>query len=239
MASSRTAKLTIGWKMRHLLVFVLSVVTVYAFLALRAEWSEMHRWNRALADASLLLIAFSMMIGPLVRLFARMRPLLPWRRELGIYGVILLFIHTIIILAGWVEWDLMRLIGFEIHPSGVYVMFQKGFGMSNLIGIIALVYGLVLALSSSDWSQRLLGGPTWKFLQQSAYVLWMLIVVHTAYFLYIHFQDYHRATPEPNIIQMPFAVLVGLVTLLQLAAFVKTWRQRMSGSRGQVETQGI
>jgi methionine sulfoxide reductase heme-binding subunit len=237
MASSTRKTFNLGWKSRHLLVLVLSVALVYLFLVLRAQWSDMHRWNRALADASLLMIAASMMIGPLVRLSARFRPLLPWRRELGIYGVILLFIHSVIILVGWVEWDLMRLIGFEIHPSGVYVMFQKGFGIGNIIGIIALVYGIVLALSSSDWSQRMLGGPTWKFLQQSAYVLWMLIVVHTAYFLYIHFQDFHRSTPEPNIMQMPFAVLVGLVSLLQFAAFVKTWRQRKSGTRVRVEVQ--
>jgi sulfoxide reductase heme-binding subunit YedZ len=75
----------------------------------------------------------------------------------------------VIILAGWVEWDLMRLFGYELNPAtGLYVMFQHGFGLANVIGIVALVYCLVLALVSNDWSQRLLSGSVWKFLQQGA-----------------------------------------------------------------------
>lgn len=143
------------------------------------------------------------------------------------HGVILAFAHTLIILAGWVEWDLIRIFGYELHPlTGLYVMLQQGFALANVVGIVALVYGIVLALASNNWSQRMLGGPTWKFLQQSAYILWMLIVLHTAYFLYLHFQDFHRAVPAPNWAQTPFAVLVTTIAVLQLAAFIKTWRTK-------------
>ncbi len=228
-------RFSIGWKSRHLIVLVVAVIGTYLFLESRAQWSEMHRWNRAIGDMSLVMIAVSMSIGPLARLMPRLRTAIPWRRELGIYGVILAFIHTIIILAGWVEWDLVRIFGYQLHPEGFYVMLQHGFGLGNVIGLIALFYGLVLALSSSDWCQRKLGGNVWKFLQQSSYVLWMLIVVHTAYFLYLHFQDYHRSVPEPNWAQIPFAVLVSVVIVLQLAAFMKTWKSRRSGQRRTVE----
>ena len=213
---------------RHVAVICLAVIGTYGFLESRAEWSEMHRWNRAIGDMSLVLIALSMAIGPMSRLFVSFRNTLLWRRELGIYGVVLAFIHTIIILAGWVEWDLIRIFGYQLHPSGTYVMLQHGFGLANVIGIVALLYGTVLALSSSNWSQRLLSISVWKFLQQSAYVLWMLIVVHTAYFLYMHFQDFHRPVPEPNWAQLPFAVLVTTIVLLQLIAFLKTWKVKRS-----------
>ncbi len=218
-------RLTFGWKSRHLLVLLVAGLGTYAFLESRSTWSEMHRWNRAVGDMSLVLIALSMLIGPLARLSERFRVLIPWRRELGIHGVLLLVAHTVIILAGWVEWDLVRLFGYELHPlTGSYIMLQHGFGLANVIGIIALIYGIVLALSSSNWSQQLLGGSVWKFLQQSAYVMWMLIVVHTAYFMYLHFQDFHRSVPDPNWAQIPFAIIVGLVTLVQLIGFLKTWR---------------
>ena len=213
-----------GWKSRHIIVMIFAAVGAYGFLESRAEWSEMHRWNRAIGDMSLILIALSMAIGPLSRLITKFRMAIVWRRELGIYGVILALIHTIIILAGWIEWDIIRILGYQFHPSGIYVMLQHGFGLANVIGIIALAYGAVLALSSSDWSQSFLGVSIWKFLQQGAYVLWMLIVVHTAYFLYLHFQDFHRPVPEPNWLQLPFAALVTAVITLQLAAFVKTWK---------------
>ncbi len=216
----------IGWKTRHLVILLFAALGTYAFLESRAQWADMHRWNRAIGDMSLVLVALSMVIGPLARLFPKLRFAIPWRRESGIYGVLLAGIHTYIILAGWVEWDLIRLFGYEQLQTGIYVMLQQGFSLANIIGIIALLYGLVLALSSNDWSQRKLSGSVWKFLQQSAYVLWMLIVIHTGYFLYLHFQDFHRAVPEPNWAQMPFAVLVGLVTLLQFAAFSSTWRSR-------------
>ena len=223
-------RLNFGWKARHFLVLLIAGLGTYALLESRAEWSEMHRWNRAVGDMGLLLVAFSMAIGPLARLGRIFRFALPWRREMGIYGVLLAIIHTVIILAGWVEWDLIRLFGYQLHPmTGDYVMLQHGFGLANVIGIIALIYGIVLALVSNNWSQRLLSGPVWKFLQQGAYILWMLTVIHTAYFLYLHFQDYHRNVPEPNWAQAPFAGLVVLVILLQLAAFVKTWRVKRHG----------
>ncbi len=226
--------LTAGWKTRYLVVLLFAGLGTYGFLESRIEWAELHRWNRAVGDMSVVMIALSMAIGPLARLWAAFRGAIPWRRELGIFGVLLAVIHTFIILSGWVEWNLIRLFGYELHPvTGAYVMVQHGFALANVIGIVALVYGAVLALVSNDWSQRLLGGSAWKFLQQGAYVLWMVIVVHTAYFLYLHFQDFHRAVPAPNWVQLPFAGLVLLVTLLQLAAFLKTWRSKRGPPRNR------
>ena len=219
--------LNLKWQARHVVVLLVAGIGTYAFLESRASWSEMHRWNRAIGDMSLVLIALSMMIGPAARLVAAFRVAVPWRRELGIHGVLLAIAHTAIILVGWVEWDLIRLFGYELHPlTGNYVMLNQGFGLANVIGIVGLVYGIVLAFASSNWSQRLLGGSVWKFLQQSAYVLWMLLVLHTAYFMYLHFQDFHRAVPNPNWAQIPFGGLVLFIAILQLAAFYKTWRAK-------------
>ena len=160
------------------------------------------------------------------------RELLPYLRELGIYAVIAALVHTSIILLGWVELDLMRLFGFEFHPGlQRYVMVQHGFALANAVGIFALLYGLVLAATSNDASMRLLGNGVWKFVQQGTYVLWWLAVAHTVYFLFVHFVDFHRQTPEPNWAQWPFVTLVLLVTGLQIAATFKTWRRTRNGGR--------
>jgi len=214
------------WWVRHLIVIVLAAAGTAIFLYSRAEWSDMHRWNRAIGDVSLVLIAIAMALGPISRLWRKTVKFLPYRRELGIYAVLLALTHGLIILIGWVELDLMRLIGFEFHPGiQEYVMVQHGFGLSNLIGVLALLYGAILAITSNDRSLRLLGNTVWKFVQRGTYVLWWLSVVHAGYFLYLHFLDYHRATPEPNWFQWPFVGLVGGVLILQLLASSATWRK--------------
>lgn len=213
------------WKFRHLAVLALAASLIWFFGALRAEWSPMHRWNRAFGDTSLILLAFSMTIGPLSRLWRRATRWLLWRREFGIWGFVAGMVHGGFILIGWVDLEWQRLFGLEYHQAfEKYVMFDKGFGAGNIIGMIALIYALVLSLTSNNISQRWLGMSVWKFLQQGAYVLWILVLAHTAYFLYVHFLDYHRQVPEPNQLQLAFAILVAMVAALQATAFVRTWR---------------
>lgn len=212
---------------RHVTTLVLAVLLVYLFGAVHGQWSPMHRWNRATADASLLLLTLTMVIGPVARLLPRLRLLVPLRREFGIYTVLLALIHTLIIFDGWLEWDLARLVGLTLHPElARYVMVQHGFGLANVIGLVALLYGAVLAITSADRAVRFLGGATWKFVQSAAYVLWALVLAHTAYFLFMHFLDFHRPTPEANPLQGWFAGLVALVLGLRIAASILTWRRR-------------
>ena len=221
----RVNRLARDWKFRHLGALALAAALLAAFLWLRPEWSPMHRWNRAFGDASLVLVAVVMSIGPLSRLWRKGAALLPWRRELGVWAFVAGLVHGGFILFGWVELEWQRLFGLSFHPQlAQYVMFDKGFGLANVIGIVALVYGLLLALTSNDLTQRWLGMSVWKYLQQGAYILWVLILSHTAYFLYMHFLDFHRQTPEPNMLQWPFVWLVLFVFLLQSIASWRTWR---------------
>lgn len=214
---------------RHLVTAVLATGLVLGFAAIHAEWSPMHRWNRAFGDASLVLIAASMALGPLARLIRPVNRALRFRREFGIYGCLLILIHATIILIGWVQWDLMRLFGFEWHPDlETYVMFQHGFGLGNAIGLAALFLAIVLAATSSDFALRRLGVSGWKFLQMGVSPLWWLTVAHVAYFLFMHFLDFHRATPDPNPLQAWFVGLVLLVFGLRSAAYVQTIRTRAS-----------
>ena len=223
-AMRRLARKTL---VRHTLVAILAMGLVLGFAAVHAQFSPMHRWNRAFGDASLVLIALSMGLGPLTRFLRASVPLLPFRREMGIYACLLVIVHAAIVLVGWVEWDLMRLFGFEWHPDLlVYVMFQHGFGLANAIGIAALVLAVLLAATSSDFAMRRLGLSGWKFLQMGVLPMWWLTVAHVAYFLFMHFLSFHRATPPPNPLQPWFVGLVVLVLGLRAAAYLKTIRAK-------------
>lgn len=213
---------------RHVLVAILATGLVLGFAAVHAQFSPMHRWNRAFGDASLVLIALSMGLGPLTRFLRAAIPLLPFRREIGIHAFLLIFVHASIILVGWVEWDLMRLFGFEWHPDLLtYVMFQNGFGLANAIGIAALVLAALLAATSSDFAMRRLGVSGWKFLQMGVLPMWWLTVAHVAYFLFMHFLSFHIEVPPPNPLQAWFVGLVVLVFGLRMAAYLRTIRAKL------------
>jgi hypothetical protein len=74
---------------RHALIVFLAIVLVYLFGLVHGQWSDMHRWNRAAADASFVLLTITMAIGPTAQIWPRLRVLIPFRRELGIYAVTL------------------------------------------------------------------------------------------------------------------------------------------------------
>jgi sulfoxide reductase heme-binding subunit YedZ len=218
---------------RHIIGVCLAAALVAVFAQVHGQWSAMHKWNRAVGDASVMLIALSFAIGPLSRLFRPLTRLIPFRREFGIYACILAGVHTVIILVGWVEFDLMRLFGFEWHAElQTYVMFQHGFGLGNAIGIAALVLVFLLAVTSSDLAMRKLGTSGWKFIQMGVLPLWWLTIAHVAYFLYAHFLSFHRDTPDPNPLQIPFAILVVSVLALRIASYVITVRNQKRRAGG-------
>ena len=105
-------------------------------------------------------------------------------------------------------------------------MLEISFGLGNLLGLIAISYGILLAFSSNDLSQKFLGGSAWKFFQQMAYIFWVLVLLHTAYFLYFHFLDSHKSFPEPSWLQIPFFILVTMIIFFRVVAYIKTVKRK-------------
>jgi sulfoxide reductase heme-binding subunit YedZ len=219
-----------GGGRRHATVAALTCGTVLLFWLSRPGWHWMHAWNRAFADASLVLLVATLAIGPLARLWSPAARWLAWRRELGVWSIIAALGHVLIVMHGWVEWDPSRLF-YTMNPFRRDWALDQGFALGNLLGIVALGYGLVQMVTSNDMSIRLLGGSSWKLIQQSAYLLYVLVALHTAYFLFWQFVSFHRPVPPPNWLQGPFLVAVALLFGLQTAAFVVTVRRRANRSR--------
>ena len=99
----------------------------------------------------LIYVATGMSLVPFSWLWRKATQYLPYQYEFGMLAALLAFGHAIIILIGLIDLELMRLIGFEFHlVLQKYVMSKHGFGLANLVGVIALSYGAILALTSNE-----------------------------------------------------------------------------------------
>ena len=220
---------------RHSLVGSFGALLTFLFWLSRPEWVAEMRFWRAVGDASLMLLYIVLALGPVARFLPRFWLLLPYRRELGIWFGVSAIVHTVIILDRWVSWDVAQFMGYQFVPQlGRMVRLESGFGMANLLGLLAVLLALPLMITSADWAMRSLGAASWKFLHYGAYTIFYLVALHTAYFLYIHYTaSFHRAVPdEANWFQIPFAIMTMAVITLQAGAFFKTVQRR----RGRAST---
>lgn len=205
---------------RHGIVALVVLASSYMFGLARSEWHWLHKWNRAFADVSLGLLVFILVVGAVSRLWAPIRKLLPWRRELGIWVGITSALHVLLILIEWVKWDLRSLF-FVFHPNlNTWIPDPRTFGIGNVIGVVALVYVVLLVATSNDFSMKRLGSAGWKFVQQRSYTLFVLTVVHAAAYVYFLMPD------RPNFIRWPLALVAVLVPVIQAIAFWHTVREQ-------------
>ena len=205
------------------------LLLAYGFWLSRPQWVwDMRLW-RAIGDASLLLLYATLALGPLAKFVPRLARLLLYRRELGIWFGLLALTHTLLILNGWARWDVKRFLGYEFIPQlGRLVRLEPGFGLANLMGLAAVLITLPLLITSADWAVRALGGSAWKVLHYSAYTIFWLVVLHTAYFLFIHYTEHFHRTPPPDLnwFQWPFVILTIAVATLQVSGFFSTVRRQ-------------
>ena len=219
---------------RHATVLALAVALVFAFWRSRMEWTPDMRLWRAVGDAAFVLLALALASGPLATLWSPARRLLAWRRSFGVMAALVAALHAYLVWDGWALWSLRRLFGFQdLSEAGGPddVLVDPGFGLANLVGIVALAWALLIAATSSDHALRLLGQRSWKFVQRFAYVVFYLTGLHAAYFLFLHYElglvnlVFRKAVPDPNWFQAPFVLIVAAVLALQAAAFVHQVRR--------------
>jgi DMSO/TMAO reductase YedYZ heme-binding membrane subunit len=140
------------------------------------------------------------------------RKLLPWRRELGIGMFVAAGLHVAIYLNGGLNpLDFIRFPNNDFGESG---LIRDQAAAANWVGLVALAYALALAATSNRFAQRRLGRG-WKFLQQQAYTLFVLAVLHVAGFLYL-------AYDSPGGFKWWFWTFAALTVTAQFAGYVRT-----------------
>lgn len=205
--------------LRHIAALALLIGLIYVFSIGREDLHTLHFFNRNVADASYLLLCLTLTIGPLVKFVPPLRFILPWRRELGIAFTVSAVLHIAIYAAGF-NWDVTRFFS-QVNDQGNSIMLENPFAISNWIGLLAITYAVILALTSNDIAQGFLG-KGWKFLQQQSYTLFVLVAIHILIFLYMVFNPNN----EPGYFRPIFIWASAVTIVMQSAGYLLTVWQR-------------
>lgn len=191
---------------QHIIVGLFSLILIIIFhYLLDLEWAK------SFARTSFLLLFLIMIIGPLTRIKTPSKSAEPlmnpwrWRGELGIWFFLTALMHFILLLIDRPFFDMIKIGG-------------SGYGLTNFIGLIALIMTLLLAISSIGKVISWLGVRSWKRLHSLTYVVFYLVAAHYIYFQF--FSTYGKVGPD--WFGWVATALVIVAIILQIIAFGKT-----------------
>lgn len=225
--------------LRHLFMAGLSAFLVYLVWRVNPTWSPDMRLWKAFGGASFALLWLAVFIGPMAKLWRPFTQFITWRRESGVWFALMGMVHGYLVLDGWMRWNIWEFFGYQyVAELDTYLRAEPGFGLANLMGLVALIFALALAATSFDKAVSFLGISSWKWLHMFAYVIFYLSALHIIYYAFIHF------TPSPqrilmglptnypiNPLRFYYLAAILSVFIAQIGAFVKiVYQQRRAGT---------
>lgn len=206
---------------QHRTLFIVSAAALAVVYALIRSDDVLFRLSMATAYASMGLLVFGLVLGPVNVLRRRPNPVSTnLRRDVGIWAGGVALLHVIVGLQVHLRG---RMLEYFIDPRSRHALPIRldAFGAANYTGLVAgLILVLLLALSN-DLSLRRLGARRWKTLQRANYFGMGLIVVHGVIYQYVEKrQAYFVAL---------FALLAVIAVGLQFAGYRETIRATRAG----------
>jgi len=166
--------------LHHAPIFAGSALATYLLYVTRPYRDVLSKLSFATAYPALILLVFTLLIGPWNLIRRRRNPISSdLRRDLGIWAGILGIVHAAV--------------GQCVHLRGrpwlyyIYAASEKKsfpirhdlFGLANYTGLIATLFLIALFATSNDYSLRRLKAPRWKQLQRWNYAIFALAATHT------------------------------------------------------------
>lgn len=159
---------------------------------------------------SIVLITFSLLIGPFNLLFKRINPVSTYfRRDIGITGGVLAVIHSIAGLFVHLRGNNWQY--FLNKTESGYSIRLDDFGLANYTGLISGLIIIVLLMTSNDFSFRKLNPFVWKNVQRLAYLAFLFAIIHSVY--------YKIVQTNLDLIWYLYLPLFFLVFLFQMVGF--------------------
>jgi nitrite reductase/ring-hydroxylating ferredoxin subunit/DMSO/TMAO reductase YedYZ heme-binding membrane subunit len=133
---------------------------------------------RGTAFAAIVLLHIVLMIGPLSRLDTRFLPLLYNRRHMGVSMFLMALVHGIFCIIQF------HALGDTNPIASVFLSNQNYEQISQfpfqILGLLALVILMLMAVSSHDFWLKNLSPRVWKSLHMLVYVAYALLIGHIA-----------------------------------------------------------
>ena len=120
----------------------------------------------------------------------------------------------------WFDWS-------GLFPPLAASQVANRFTVADWVGLWALAFAVLLALTANNLAQRLFGSG-WKFLQQQAYTCFALACAHTFLILYI---GYNGLRTIPSALLTWGFVLVLALQAAGFAVSVRSERRRRAAER--------
>jgi len=219
---------------RHIVMLIISVLLVLLVWRLNSTWSPDMRLWKAFGGATFMLLWFTLFIGPAAKLWNKLTRLVSWRRESGVWLAVVGLVHGFLVLNGWVRWGFLEFFGYQYVPElDTYLRFEPGFGLANLMGLVALIFVILLATTSFNKAVNFLGAGSWKWLHMLAYSIFYLTALHVIYFAFIHFSP----SPYRVIAQLPTEYAVNPLRYFYLAAIISVFIAQIAAYFKTVQTQ--
>lgn len=160
---------------------VLTILTVLAFFCKNPKW-DLITW---IADSSgyiaIVLIAGSLIIGPINILLKRKNPTSTYfRRDIGIAAGVITLIHSICGLFVHLRGNMWKYF-FERNDQGYFIPFDD-FRLANYTGLLSTLLIVAVLATSNDYSMMKFKVIRWKNIQRLSYVMFLFAIVHVIYY---------------------------------------------------------
>jgi len=185
---------------------------------LAAPANEHFRWTMATGYAGLGLLAVTLILGPINSLRRVPTPVsFDLRRDLGLWACILSVWHVVLGLQSHLIGETWRYFYYKNKFTYFSGLRHDLFGWANHTGLLATLIVAMLALISNDRSLQVLGAARWKQIQRGNYLLFGLVVLHSALYQILTKRNW------PFVVLL--ALIAAIVALLQLARIRRAERQ--------------
>jgi DMSO/TMAO reductase YedYZ heme-binding membrane subunit/nitrite reductase/ring-hydroxylating ferredoxin subunit len=187
--------------------------------------SEIQVMIRASGAAAFSLLTVILCLGPLARLTPRALPLLYNRRHLGVACFLIALVHAALVVLWYHGFSEVNPFVSLLTSNANYAAFG-GFPFESP-GLIALLILFVMAATSHDFWNAVLGPRLWKALHMGVYAAYALLVAHVML---------GAALGTKGVAQAALvAVSAVMVSTLHIAS---GWRERTRERQVAAQTEG-